>query len=276
MQNFEGSGKSETGARIAYVFAQTNKKISNCVLYCGPSNKSVDVVFGKIICNSYCTCMAVTMFVVEKFVNLLDATEELKLNILRIYSSGIERLDYPGAEHHNVTWKSSAKCPDWAKPYALHHLLRQDENSKLVIFERRLKRMKEEGEIPTAKLCYEYRCVLRAAEEEFFKNKKFDIVFCTCNEASGGRIKRHKSLAPRQCIIDECGMAYEPETIVPISLCEHVVLIGDHQQLQPVIDYKPARDCGLTTSLFERYANHHNEFLYTLGIQYRMVSWLCY
>ena len=46
----EGTGKSVTGARIAYVFVQANKslKISKCVLYCGPSNKSVDVVYGKI------------------------------------------------------------------------------------------------------------------------------------------------------------------------------------------------------------------------------------
>ncbi len=46
-----GTGKSVTGAHIAYVFAMSNrelkKKESQFVLYCGPSNKSVDVVFGK-------------------------------------------------------------------------------------------------------------------------------------------------------------------------------------------------------------------------------------
>ena len=44
-----GTGKSVTGAHIAYVFAKLNKKLGDnrCVLYCGPSNKSVDVVFGK-------------------------------------------------------------------------------------------------------------------------------------------------------------------------------------------------------------------------------------
>ena len=46
-----GTGKSVTGACIAYVFAQDNKSLSThkCVLYCGPSNKSVDVVFGKLV-----------------------------------------------------------------------------------------------------------------------------------------------------------------------------------------------------------------------------------
>ena len=45
-----GTGKSETGAHIAYTFAMANKNMSpsKCVLYCGPSNKSVDVVLGKL------------------------------------------------------------------------------------------------------------------------------------------------------------------------------------------------------------------------------------
>ena len=53
--NDTGTGKSETGVHLAYVFAMTNKKMSEdqiyfkkkSVLYCGPSNKSVDVVHSK-------------------------------------------------------------------------------------------------------------------------------------------------------------------------------------------------------------------------------------
>ena len=46
-----GTGKSETGAHIAYVFAMFNRHVgkNRCVLYCGPSNKSVDVVLSKLI-----------------------------------------------------------------------------------------------------------------------------------------------------------------------------------------------------------------------------------
>ena len=51
-----GTGKSVTGAHIAYVLAKVNKSLQTvtpdshkCVLYCGPSNKSVEVVFGKHI-----------------------------------------------------------------------------------------------------------------------------------------------------------------------------------------------------------------------------------
>ena len=48
-----GTGKSETGACLAYIFAITNRKLVSedgckCVLYCGPSNKSVDVVLGEL------------------------------------------------------------------------------------------------------------------------------------------------------------------------------------------------------------------------------------
>ncbi len=111
---------------------------------------------------------------------------------------------------------------------------------------------------------------LSEATEQFFEKEKFDVVFCTCNEAAGARVR--KCLTASQCIIDECGMAYEPETIVPLGLCEHAVLIGDHKQLQPVINYQPAKAHGLTTSLFERYAKHYEDRIYTLKTQYRMVT----
>ena len=44
-----GTGKSVTGAHLAYIFAKSNRKVNanQFVLYCGPSNKSVDVVHGE-------------------------------------------------------------------------------------------------------------------------------------------------------------------------------------------------------------------------------------
>jgi len=55
-----GTGKSVTGAHLAYALIKCpsvvgaqqsapNQKI-RCVMYCGPSNKSVDVVLGMIVC----------------------------------------------------------------------------------------------------------------------------------------------------------------------------------------------------------------------------------
>jgi len=50
-----GTGKSVTGAHLAYAFMVSNlenclspsDEKTRCVMYCGPSNKSVDVVLGK-------------------------------------------------------------------------------------------------------------------------------------------------------------------------------------------------------------------------------------
>ena len=214
----------------------------------------------------------------EKFVELLEARPDVEVRILRIYSSAVERKDFPGPKYQAQQALPDNPCPDWAKPHSLHHLIRQPNNTEeefvaLKKLEEKLNDMAQKNKIANGKLCNEYRQTLNRAEEKFLSHEKFDIIFSTCNEASGGRMKRHwRQLTPRQCIIDECGMAYEPETIIPISLCEHAVLIGDHQQLEPVIEYKPADDHGLSTSLFERYAEHYKDYIYTLKTQYRMVS----
>lgn len=50
---YTGTGKSEIGAHIAYILAMANRQMNlktrgqQCVLYCGPSNKSVDIVLRK-------------------------------------------------------------------------------------------------------------------------------------------------------------------------------------------------------------------------------------
>ena len=48
-----GTGKSVTGAHIAYALAMRLSKEKNstgkCVMYCGPSQQSVNVVLGKIV-----------------------------------------------------------------------------------------------------------------------------------------------------------------------------------------------------------------------------------
>jgi len=72
-----------------------------------------------------------------------------------------------------------------------------------------------------------------------------------------------------QLIIDECGMSKEAESLVAIisSRARHVVLVGDHRQLEPVILDNNAANLGLSRSLFERYA----EQAIMLTTQYRMV-----
>ena len=42
-----------------------------------------------------------------------------------------------------------------------------------------------------------------------------------------------KTREVKQCIIDECAMCIEPETLLPMILSEKIILVGDHKQLQP-------------------------------------------
>lgn len=53
IQGPPGTGKTLTGTRLAFLFAHRNRRVNTGsdkhpqVLYCGPSNKSVDVVAGE-------------------------------------------------------------------------------------------------------------------------------------------------------------------------------------------------------------------------------------
>ena len=210
--------------------------------------------------------------------NLHKLSDEI--NILRVYGQAVESRDYPGPhclKGFFQVFDSEYRCPQWAHKYALHYKIRTTQDQECLQLLAMEKMFSEQyinqGHIPGATLCAEWNKLVHITEKKVM-NEDFDIVLCTCNEAASRRITQYMRESPKtsrllQCIVDESGMAYEPETIVPMSLCEHVVLLGDHKQLQPVIEYKPARENGLTTSLFERYAKSGGSQL--LDIQYRMV-----
>jgi len=64
-------------------------------------------------------------------------------------------------------------------------------------------------------------------------------------------------------------MCMELESLVPIaySKARQVVLIGDHKQLQPVIQDNLAMTLGMSVSMFERLSERAK----MLELQYRMV-----
>ena len=173
--------------------------------------------------------------------------------MLRIYGRAVETRDFPGPDNKgkvDQSAKSEYTCPRWARKYALHHKIREGHHATtLRELEEKLESLPV-GSIADGQLRKKYRKALL--------------------EASSKRVL--KCVFPRQCIVDECGMAYEPECIAPLELCDHAVLLGDHKQLQPVIDYHPARENGLSISLFQRYAENFEASTKTLTIQYRMVS----
>ena len=111
--------------------------------------------------------------------------------------------------------------------------------------------------------------LIGAAEKWALQETGVQIILCTC-AASGSPRLTSSCDNIQQCIVDECGMCMEPESLVPITCsgaCQ-VVLIGDHKQLQPVIQDQVAKTLGLSVSMFERHSNRAK----MLELQYRMVS----
>ena len=150
-------------------------------------------------------------------------------------------------------------------------------DSEIEKMDRQFEKLHKQSKIPSIAMRRRYRSKVHNAELAVLKSG-FDIVLCTCNEASSHRLTR--SLRPVYCIVDECAMCTEPESMVPIQRAEHVVLIGDHQQLRPVIKSRDAEAKGLGTSLFERYAKAVDKDSpplqkpHMLTIQYRMVRYI--
>lgn len=72
----------------------------------------------------------------------------------------------------------------------------------------------------------------------------------TCAAASDKRLIEFKF---KKVLIDEATQACEPETLIPIVKgAEHLILVGDHKQLGPVIMSNEAARANLGRSLFER------------------------
>ena len=166
---------------------------------------------------------------------------------------------------------SEGRClPEFSKD-SLHHKIREYEQ-EIAQMESLFAEMSKKNRSPKPAMLDKYMGLIREAEHSVL-SRPYHVILCTCNEACSTRmILSAKYLRIAQCIVDECGMAQEPETIAAISFSKHVVLIGDHMQLQPVINYSPARENGLGTSLFERYAEKTDIKPYRLRQQYRMVS----
>ncbi|KAG8877141.1 hypothetical protein FRB98_006858 [Tulasnella sp. 332] len=110
-----------------------------------------------------------------------------------------------------------------------------------------------------------YKTLKRNCEKEILAAA--DVICTTCVGCGDPRLNKLKF---RTVLIDEATQAAEPECMIPLVLgCKQVVLVGDHQQLGPVIMNKKAARAGLTQSLFERLVVLGNRPI-RLQVQYRM------
>jgi DNA replication ATP-dependent helicase Dna2 len=74
-------------------------------------------------------------------------------------------------------------------------------------------------------------------------------------------------------VVDEAGQLTEPGTYLATERADRFVLVGDHQQLPPVVQSEPPADgADLSRSLFERLIEAHPEAGVMLDRQYRMAQ----
>ncbi|KAM9859234.1 3'-5' exoribonuclease HELZ2-like [Aulostomus maculatus] len=257
IQGPPGTGKTVVGAYLVYWFVELNsintgtKDKQQVVLYCGPSNKSVDVVaeylmkFGK------------------------------KLKPLRVYSQQVEMLDYPYPDH-SLQFSPRTLRQDRSKQelrsITLHHRMREEQNPSSEQIRQFDERIRNEEEL-TADEVKKYKDLLKDARAH--ELRQHNVVLCTCTQSSTPSLTN--TVSARQILVDECAMATEPQTLIPL-VCnkpEKVVLIGDHKQLQPIVKNEQVRKLGMARSLFERYHKIHEKKVMMLKTQYRMHEDIC-
>jgi regulator of nonsense transcripts 1 len=156
-----------------------------------------------------------------------------------------ERVHLTGLKVVRVTAKSREDVDSPVGFLSLHEQVRMnDTNVEL----RKLNQLKDElGELSSQDE-KKFKQLTRAAEREILSNA--DVICCTCVGAGDPRLAKFKF---RTVLIDESTQSAEPECMIPLVLgCKQVVLVGDHQQLGPVIMNKKAAKAGLNQSLFER------------------------
>ncbi|CAI7642741.1 unnamed protein product [Penicillium pancosmium] len=173
-----------------------------------------------------------------------------------------ERIHRTGLKTVRVTAKSREDVESPVGFLSLHEQVRlNDSNIELV----KLNQLKSElGELSSQDE-KRLKQLTRSAEREILNNA--DVICCTCVGAGDPRLAKFKF---RTVLIDESTQSAEPECMIPLVLgCKQVVLVGDHQQLGPVIMNKKAAKAGLNQSLFERLVILGCSPI-RLNVQYRM------
>ncbi|KAF8559842.1 ATP dependent helicase [Imleria badia] len=137
-----------------------------------------------------------------------------------------EKIHATGLKVVRLTAKSREALDSSVSFLTLHQQVAN--NTTHVELQKLIQLKNEQGELSSNDE-RKYKTLIRQCEKEILSAA--DVICCTCVGAGDPRLK---------CMI-------------PLVLgCKQVVLVGDHQQLGPVIMNKKAARAGLTQSLFER------------------------
>ncbi|XP_076440863.1 3'-5' exoribonuclease HELZ2-like [Babylonia areolata] len=260
-----GTGKTNTGIKLVYHFCAINRQLEaegkgkKTVMYCGPSNKSVDLVARELRAKLGSKCP----------------------KIVRVYGSMIETQDFPvpGMDHRASPYTRGQQCQPDLQDISLHHLIRQRDKphaEELREFDAKFRRCIERPGMYGIHVqdLKEYRKILYEATKK--ELQQYDCILTTCAVATSPKVVDDKT-SVFQILIDECGMCTEPETMAPIltTKAKQVVLIGDHRQLKPIVLCQEAAEIGLDQSLFERLHQNFPEASILLTDQYRMHPEIC-
>ena len=93
------------------------------------------------------------------------------------------------------------------------------------------------------------------------------IICCTCATSMSSKLREHYPYV----LIDEAGFAAEPDSLLPLlRKSSHVVMVGDHKQLPPVVFSKQLVALKYGRSMFERLIDREEMPSHMLTKQYRM------
>jgi DNA replication ATP-dependent helicase Dna2 len=77
-------------------------------------------------------------------------------------------------------------------------------------------------------------------------------------------------------VVDEAGQISQPATIGALLAGNSFVLVGDHEQLPPLVQNEAAEQAGYGVSMLKRLADKHPNAVAQLTLQYRMHEDICY
>ncbi|XP_059490434.1 DNA replication ATP-dependent helicase/nuclease DNA2 isoform X2 [Neocloeon triangulifer] len=97
-----------------------------------------------------------------------------------------------------------------------------------------------------------------------------NVIGVTCTSANNPLLRRKHF---DYCIVDEATQVPQPSAISALLCAKRFVLVGDPDQLQPVVTNKDAKELGMEETLFERLQRPQSTAV--LGLQYRMNASIC-
>ncbi|KAL3868675.1 hypothetical protein ACJMK2_041453 [Sinanodonta woodiana] len=254
IQGPPGSGKSHTAIKLIYLFSKINREINKReqVLFCGPSNKSVDHVARWAM-----------------------KLEDICPKIVRLYGHSIEAMDYPIPGSNFATKRSmrSLKADETLHNISVHHLIRKTGKPFAEQIREFDRRFIHANYIPNCDEVSKYMSlIIQATVEEL---QQYEVIMCTTSVATSPKLMKGTNIC--QLIIDEAGMCPEPQCMAPIiaNNVKQVILIGDHKQLRPIIKCKSAASLGMNKSLFERYAEDMKSTNYKRNVKYSFLNMQC-